>query len=67
MEDLAYIKKFSRITINSLCDKLGVSSSNFWSGKCSSKTYKKAKKLLQAELGQLLIDDYMEEAQNESK
>ena len=58
MEDLDYIKKFSKITIKKVCEKSQVDRSNVLSGKASKKALNKVKKQIESEVAKLyLLED----------
>lgn len=57
MDDLEYIKKFSKITIKDVCNKSKVNRSNVLNGKASKKTINKVKKQIESEVAKLYIID----------
>lgn len=58
MDDLTYIKKFSKITITDVCKKAKVNKSNLFNGKASKKSVKKVKKQIESDVARLyLVDD----------
>lgn len=61
MDDLTYIKKFSKITITDVCKKAKVNKSNLFNGKASKKSVKKVKKQIESDVARLyLVDDVNE-------
>lgn len=61
MDDLTYIKKFSKITITDVCKKAKVNKSNLFNGKASKKSVKKVKKQIESDVARLyLVDDQNE-------
>lgn len=65
MNDLEYIKKFSKITVKNICESLKVDSSNLWAGRTSAAKTKLIRKALEAELAKLVIEDYENVKQEE--
>lgn len=61
MTDLEYIKKFSKITIKKVCKDNNVSSSNLWAGRLKPVVIHKIRKGIEAELGNIYIEDYKNE------
>ena len=57
MDDLAYIKKFSKITIQDVCQKANVDKSNVFNGKASKKKINKVRKRIESEVAKLYIVD----------
>ena len=56
MEDLEFIKKFSKITIKKVCELSGVNRSNLMSGKIKDeKKIKKVRKAIESEIAKLYI------------
>ena len=45
MDDLEYIKKFSKITIKDVCEKANVDKSNVFNGKASKKKINKVRQV----------------------
>lgn len=64
MEDLEYIKKFSKISIKSVCDKAKVDKSNLYSGKTSKKNIKKVRKYIESNIAELYL--YNEDVNNKN-
>lgn len=61
-EDLAYIKKFTKITVTEACKLAGVDQSNLWSGKTSKKNIKKVKRIIESCVAKLyLVEDLEDE------
>lgn len=62
MDDLEYIKKFSKITIKNVCEKSKVDKSNVFNGKASKKKINKVRKQIESDIAELyLIRDNNEE------
>ena len=57
MDDLEYIKKFSKITIKDVCEKANVDKSNVFNGKASKKKINKVRKRIESEDANLYIVD----------
>ena len=57
MKDIEFIKKFSKITIKSACDKAGVSKSNFWGERISNEKAKEIKHILLISIFKIIIED----------
>lgn len=57
MDDLTYIKKFSKITITDVCKKAKVNKSNLFNGKASKKNVKKVKKQIESDVARLYLVD----------
>ena len=55
MEDLEYIKKFSKITVKSVCDKTSVDKSNLFSGRTSKENIKKVREQIESEVAKLYL------------
>lgn len=66
MEDLDYIKKFSKISIKSVCEKAKVDKANLYSGKTSKKNIKKVRKYIESNIAELYLLNE-EKAENEEK
>lgn len=66
MEDLDYIKKFSKISIKSVCEKAKVDTANLYSGKTSKKNIKKVRKYIESNIAELYLLNE-ENAENEEK
>lgn len=43
MNDLEFIKAFSKIKVKTICDELGIDKSNLWRGNTSPENIKKVK------------------------
>lgn len=61
MDDLEYIKKFSKITIKDVCEKTKVDKSNVFNGKASKKKINKVRKRIESEVAKLYIVDDKDE------
>lgn len=58
MNDLEFIKRFSKITIKNACEKAGIaSSSNFWAGRVAPDKIARVKDILILEFLNLIQDD----------
>lgn len=57
MEDLDYIKKFSKISITSACKKANVQRTNVLNGKASAKSINKVKKQIENDVAELYLID----------
>lgn len=55
MEDLDYIKKFSKISIKSVCEKANVDKANLYAGKTSKKNIKKVRKYIESNIAELYL------------
>lgn len=55
MNDLEYIKNFSKISIKKACEKTKANRGNVLSGKASKKTINKVKRQLESEVAKLYI------------
>lgn len=58
MNDLDYIKKFSKIKIASICRENGISSSNLWSGRLNNEKIHLIRKAIESEVGSIYREDY---------
>lgn len=63
MKDIEFIKKFSKITVKSVCDEAGVTKSNFWSERISEEKAKEVKRIILLSL----INIIKEDLENENK
>lgn len=66
MEDLEYIKKFSKISIKSVCDKAKVDKANLYAGRTSKKNIKKVRKYIESNIAELYLlnDDVKDDVKN---
>ena len=55
MDDLEYIKNFSKISIKKVCEKTKANRSNVLSGNASKKTINKVKRQIESEVAKLYI------------
>ena len=55
MEDLEYIKKFSKISIKSVCDKAKVDKANLYAGRTSKSNIKKVRKYIESNIAELYL------------
>lgn len=53
MDDLEFIKRFSKITIKKICKKASVSTSNLYTGRVSKEKLSLMRKLIEQELNKL--------------
>ena len=53
MDDLEFIKKFSKIKVKYICNKLKIDSSNLWKGKASKEKIKLVRKEIEKELKEI--------------
>jgi hypothetical protein len=58
MEDLEFIKRFSKINIKAIAKANGVNTSNLYTGRCGSHNTWIMRKAIEAEIAKLYIDDY---------
>lgn len=58
MNDLEFIKKFSKITIKKVCKENGINSSNLWSGRINQDKIHKIRKAIEAEVGNIYVEEY---------
>lgn len=64
MEDLEFIKGFSKITISNACKKVRVDNSNLRTGRCSKEKIKEVRRYLESEIAKLYL---LESEKNGSK
>ena len=57
MDDLEYIKNFSKITIVGACRKTGVNKSNLFTGRTSCENIKKVRKQIESDVAELYINE----------
>ena len=55
MNDLEYIKQFSKITIKKVCDEENINISNLYNGRISENKLKKVKKRIEHEIAKLYV------------
>lgn len=55
MDDLEFIKKFSKVSITKACKKAKVNRGNLYNGKVKPEKTKLVKKILESELAKLYI------------
>lgn len=58
MNDLEYIKKFSKIKIAKICRENGVNSSNLWSGRLSDEKIHLIRKAIEKEVGTIYVEEF---------
>lgn len=56
MEDLEYIKNFSRITIKGICENKNIDRANVINGRTSKENIKKVREGIENEIAKLYID-----------
>lgn len=57
MNDLDYIKKFSKIKIARICRDMGISSSNLWAGRLSDDKVHIIRKIIESEIGEIYVKE----------
>ena len=57
MEDIQYIKEFSKITIKKICEDNKVTPSNLWSNRLSKKKLHAIKTSIESEVAKLYIKE----------
>ena len=60
-KDLKFIKNFSKITINKVCENVKTSKQNIFTGKASEQTIEKVKEEIEKELAELYLERYTNE------
>ena len=58
MNDLDFIKKFSKITIKKICKENNINSSNLWSGRIKPEKIHQIRKAIEAEVGNIYVEEY---------
>lgn len=58
MNDLDYIKRFSKIKIARICRENGVNSSNLWSGRLSDEKVHMIRKVIEKEVGTIYVEEF---------
>ena len=65
MDDLDYIKRFSKINIKGICEKTKVNRGNLLNGRASKKKINKVKKQIESEVAKLyIIEDNNEKGES---
>lgn len=64
MDDLEYIKKFSKISIKQIAKENGISTSNLYSGRCGARKTYIMRKAIEAKIAELYIEDYNQVKEN---
>jgi predicted DNA-binding protein len=64
MDDLEFIKKFSKISIKQIAKENGISTSNLYSGRCGSRKTYIMRKAIEAKIAELYIEDYNQVKEN---
>lgn len=65
MDDLEYIKKFSKITLKEVCKKSNVDVSNVFHGKASKKAVNRVRKQIESDVARLyIIEDINEKRES---
>lgn len=54
-ENLLYIRKFSKITLKAICEELGITKSNIYTGKISKDTSLKIRRKIESEIAKLYL------------
>jgi hypothetical protein len=57
LEDLEYIKKFSKISISKVCEKENVKTSNLYVGKISKEKQHKVRARIESEIAKLYLKE----------
>lgn len=57
MQDLEYIKKFSKITISKICRKNKINRSNLYNGKSTRRNERLVREEIESELAKLYLKD----------
>lgn len=57
MEDLEYIKKFSKITISGICEKKNINRTNLLTNRSTKKNAKIVREEIESEIAKLYIKD----------
>lgn len=55
-ENLLYIRKFSKITIKDICEKLHIATQNLYTGKISKEKTKLIRKEIESEIAKLYLN-----------
>lgn len=55
-KDLKFIKNFSKITINKVCENVKTSKQNIFTGKASEQTIEKVKEEIETQIAKLYIE-----------
>jgi len=64
MDDLEFIKKFSKISIKQIAKENGISTSNLYSGRCGARKIYIMRKAIEAKIAELYIEDYNQVKEN---
>lgn len=64
MNDLDFIKSFSKISIKKVCCDNGVDASNLWSGRVSNKKLHLIRKAIEYEISKLYKEEYEQQKNN---
>lgn len=64
MDDLEFIKKFSKISIKQIAKENGISTSNLYSGRCGARKTYIMRKAIEAKIAELYIEDYNQLKEN---
>lgn len=60
-ENLLYIKKFNKITLTNICEKLGITKSNIYNNKISKEKTKLIREEIESEIAKLYLKLDIEE------
>lgn len=58
VNDLDYIKKFSKITISEICRENKINTSNLWAGRLSEEKVHLIRKAIEAKVGGIYVEEY---------
>lgn len=64
MDDLEFIKKFSKISIKEIAKENGISTSNLYSGRCGARKTYIMRKAIEAKIAELYVEDYNQVKEN---
>lgn len=64
MDDLEFIKKFSKISIKQIAKENGISTSNLYCGRCGARKTYIMRKAIEAKIAELYIEDYNQVKEN---
>lgn len=57
MEDLKFLKKFSKISVSKACEKTGIKISNLSTGKAKKEKIKEVREEIESEIAKLYIKE----------
>lgn len=64
MNDLDYIKKFSKITVKKICIDNDIDPSNLWAGRVSKNKIKLVRKAIESAIGNIYKEEYDKQKNN---